>query len=79
MSDTFGHKRSQRDYDMGSRKMRPYLSDHARGTMKEVVDLGRGTGISKLGKLVTKNANRAQKKSARQQGFQDMEDELNEF
>ena len=68
MSDTRGHKKSQSQYDMGSRKMKPYLSDHARGTMKEVVSLGRGTGISKLGKLVTKNANRAQKKAARQQG-----------
>ena len=58
--------------------MKPYQSDHNAGEMKEVVTPRRGTGITPIGKLVTKNANRAQKKSARQQGDQNILDELND-
>jgi len=76
MGKTFGHRKPQSEYDMGSRKMRPYATDHNPYPLKEIPEHGRATGITKLGRLVAKNANRAQKKGARQQGFQDMEDEL---
>ena len=76
MSNTFGHKKPQDQYDMNSRKMRPYTSDHNPYPLKEIPEHGRATGITPLGKLVAKNANRAQKKAARQQGFWDMENEL---
>lgn len=78
MSRTFGHTKDQTNYKMGPHKMKPYLSDHNVGEMKEVVTPRRGTGITPLGKLVAKNANRAQKKSARQQGDQNILDELND-
>jgi hypothetical protein len=78
MSDTFGHKKPQNQYDMGSRKMRPYTSDHNPYPLKEIPEPQRGTGITKLGRLVAKNANRAQRKSARQEGQQYITDELNE-
>ena len=75
MGKTFGHRKSQGDY-MESRKMRPYATDHNPYPFKEIPEHGRATGITKLGKLVAKNANRAQKKAARQQGFRDIEDEF---
>jgi len=78
MGKTFGHNKRQTDYKDGSHKMRPYTSDHNPYELKEVVRPRRGTGITPLGKLVTTNANRAQKKSARQQGQQDIMDEFEE-
>lgn len=47
---------------LSKRKMKPY----SRRSGKFIADLGRGIGISKLGKLITKNANRSLKKSIRQ-------------
>ena len=47
--------------------MKPYIKEHSHGTPKFTPSLGRGIGISKLGKLVTKNANRSLKKGVRQE------------
>jgi hypothetical protein len=78
MSDTRGHKKPQNQYDMGSRKMRPYTKDSNPYPLKEIPEHGRATGITKLGRLVAKNANRAQRKAARQQGSKYVEGQLQE-
>ena len=78
MSDTFGHKKPQNQYDMGSRKMRPYTKDSNPYPLKQIPEPQRGTGITKLGRLVAKNANRAQRKAARQQGLKYVEGQLQE-
>jgi hypothetical protein len=78
MSRTFGHTKDQTAYKMGPHKMKPYTSEHNPYELKEVVRPRRGTGITPLGKLVAKNANRAQKKSARQEGDKNILDELND-
>lgn len=46
--------------------MRPYVIDKKIGDGKIIADLGRGTGVSKLSKLIARNANRGQKKAYRQ-------------
>lgn len=43
-----------------------YTADSRKGYGKFIPDLGRGIGITKLGKLVAKNANRSLKKAVRQ-------------
>lgn len=78
MADTFGHKKSIKEHSVNSKKSKPYLADKDMGSGKFVVDLGKGTGVSKTGKLVTKNANRSKKKAARQQGVKDILKGLNE-
>ncbi len=75
MSKTKGHTKKQTTPKFGKNKLKPYTSDHKRGSGKFAVELGEGTGISKLGKLVTKNANRSIKKSARQQAKKDLQNE----
>ena len=47
--------------------MKPYIKDKQRGQQKFVADFGWALGISKLGKLIAKNANRSRKKALRQQ------------
>ncbi len=78
MGKTYGHTRdiktnSGRKYGPGAgwmlkeNRSKPYLADKDLGLLKEHPDMGNGTGVSKLGKLVAKNANRARKKAMRQQ------------
>ncbi len=51
-------------------KMKRYTSQKHRGHWKFTPELSSGIlGISKLGKLVAKNANRSLKKSARQEAY----------
>lgn len=58
-------------------KLRPYLSDKNRGVGKFRVEHSSGKlGISKTGKLVTKNANRSLKKAKRQQDRKEIKNEL---
>jgi hypothetical protein len=77
MSKTKGHMKSQRQNKISANKMKPYVGDKDIGKGKFVVEASTGNphgngsgfknGISKMGKLITKNANRSRKKSARQQ------------
>lgn len=60
-------RRKDKDY-FKHNKMKPYVEEHKMGNGKFEVELGLGLGISKLGKLITKNANRSLKKSARREG-----------
>lgn len=66
MSRTKNHK-DIRVIKITANKMKPYLADKNMGYPEYTPDLGRGTGISKTGKLVAKNANRSRKKAARQE------------
>lgn len=67
--------KSIRTYHTG-RRMKTYTVNNKRS--KYGVEPGLGTGISKLGKLVTKNANRALKKQARQQLKKDLKRQIDE-
>lgn len=79
MSKTKGHKKSVKEHSIAPRKMKPYLADKDAGSGKFAVDLGRGTGISRTGKLITKNANRGKKKAARTQGKKEIKDQLGDI
>jgi hypothetical protein len=79
MSKTRGHTKSIKEIGLGRNKLKPYLADKDAGSPKFVVSLGKGTGISKTGKLVTKNANRSKKKAARQQTKKEINQELQQI
>ncbi len=77
MSRTYGHTKAQSEHKFPyENRMPPYLADKNRGDLEFVVEHGRGTGISKTGKLITKNANRSRKKAMRQQSKRLIEQEL---
>ncbi len=73
MSKTRGHTKSIRLSMHTRNKMPPYLADNNRGRLKYVPELSNKTGISTLGKLVARNANRSLKKAARAQGKRDID------
>lgn len=60
-------RKKDKDY-FKHNKMKPYIEEHKMGQLKFEPDLGLGLGVSKLGKLITKNANRSLKKGARREG-----------
>ena len=77
MSKTFGHTKSQRTHSVG-RKSRAYVKDRDRSAGKDVVEMGDATGITRLGKLITRNSNRSKKKGRRQELSKMMYKQFNE-
>ena len=67
MSRTIKKPNPRENWKLPPKKMQPLLKDSDTGNLGFVADCGRGLGISKLGKLVAKNANRSLKKAARQE------------
>jgi hypothetical protein len=88
MSKTFGHTKSIRQHKYRSPKGKPYVADKDLGKGKHGATScnvasphgdgypGYKLGISKTAKLVRRNANRALKKAARQQGLKQILEEL---
>lgn len=58
--------------------MKPYVGEKQIGAPKFEADPSDGMGITPLGKLVAKNANRSRKKAARQEGDQEIKKALEE-
>ncbi|NJO63191.1 MAG: hypothetical protein HC836_34720 [Richelia sp. RM2_1_2] len=58
------------------KRKNPYGSEDKKGEPKFFATPGKGLGVSKLGKLIAKNANRSRKKSARQEGKKIIKTEL---
>jgi hypothetical protein len=56
--------------------MRPYERDPGRWKYKPEADRNRSNKVTKLEKLVTKNANRSRKKAYRQQLKKELKDEI---
>lgn len=77
MSDTHNHKKAKHP-KLTANKSKPYLATKDAGSPKIRADHSDALGVTPLGKLVAKNANRGRKKAARQEADQEIKKALTE-